>query len=628
MSSNVRKKLKTIQVEYKGPNKNILNNMMIISRNIFNCCVFTYNIFLYYKNGIFEQIYNDLIDIKKKYKKTYNKKIEKYDIIEKFMMLFENCYNNYSINYNLIKKNNNIIFDYIKNKINDNNIVLNNSNIDEFIQDSINYFNKKNIEFNKNNKNIVVDNIVMKIVKYFYDKCYFRMRNELINKKPFTIINEELKQNIINNDYYFEDKNINYKDKIMTEFNIKIKSDQTLFKDVVYKFSLGENKSKLPADIILNIINKYYDSIKSFYAVIKINNRAQKPKFLDKNAKFNLFYFTSSFKQEKNKIRLTVGEYHSENYNTFQSNKLQKINNRKYYSKSKVVKSIKKDKKKFFVKVENGYINKKDIIDTYYLYFTLPTKFKNENIKMIEVKSYGNKVFLNIVYEKLIDIKIKNPKISIKNSISMDPGIKNLLTIYNPTGEQHIIRGTILKSINEFYNKKISELQSINKTKLNKHTFNRLYSLLKERNNKINAEINNIINLLIKTYGDKRYFIIGYNENWKQKVNLGTKTNRIFYGIPYNRIIFKLKSKLEDLGKSLIIKEESYTSKCDSLNLEDVKKQENYDGKRINRGLFVSKKGLAINADLNGAINIMRKVIDLKEVVGKKIFNPTKLVHN
>jgi putative transposase len=465
-------------------------------------------------------------------------------------------------------------------------------------------------------------------VSFFYDKCYFTLKNELINKKPFSIKNDELLKNVKNDEYYFEDKNINYKDKIVDEFEIKIKSDQTLFKDVVYKFSLGDNKIKLPADIILNIINKYYESIKSYYAIIKINKKARKPKFLDKNAKFNLYYFTSSFKQEKNKIRLTIGEYHSDNYNNFQKNKLQKINNRKYYCKTKVVKTIKKGKRKLFEKVENGFVNKKNIIDAYYLYFTLPNKFKNENIKMVEVKSYGNKVFLNIIYEKTIDIKVKNPKISIKNSISMDPGIKNLLTIYNPTGEQHIISGLVLKSINEFYNKKISELQSINKMKLNKHTFNRLYSLLQERNNKINAEINKIIDLLIKTYSDKRYFIIGYNENWKQKVNLGNKTNRIFYGIPYNRIIFKLKSKLEDLGKSLIIKEESYTSKCDSLNLEDVKKQENYDGKRINRGLFISKTGLAINADLNGAINIMRKVIDLKEIVGKKLFNPTRLVHN
>ena len=102
--------------------------------------------------------------------------------------------------------------------------------------------------------------------------------------------------------------------------------------------------------------------------------------------------------------------------------------------------------------------------------------------------------------------------------------------------------------------KKIGELQSINKNKYDKNMFNRLYSLLDERKNKINGEINKIVNLLIKTYNDKIYFILGYNESWKLKVNLGTKTNRIFYNIPYQRIIGKLKTKLESLGKELIVK--------------------------------------------------------------------------
>ncbi len=103
------------------------------------------------------------------------------------------------------------------------------------------------------------------------------------------------------------------------------------------------------------------------------------------------------------------------------------------------------------------------------------------------------------------------------------------------------------------------------------------------------------------------------------------KTNRIFYDIPYRRIIEKLKIKLSNIGKTLIIKEESYTSKCDSLSLEELSKQEEYSGNRIKRGLFLSGTGKAINADLNGAINIMRKVINLKKITGDGIFNPTIL---
>ena len=122
---------------------------------------------------------------------------------------------------------------------------------------------------------------------------------------------------------------------------------------------------------------------------------------------------------------------------------------------------------------------------------------------------------------------------------------------------------------------------------------------------------------------NKENIIIGYNEGWKTKVNLGSHTNRNFYSIPYSRIIYKLKEKLESNGKNLIIHEESYTSKCDSLTLENLTKRDNFNGDRIYRGLFISKIGKAINADLNGAINIMRKVINMKKITGEKIYNPT-----
>ncbi len=131
-----------------------------------------------------------------------------------------------------------------------------------------------------------------------------------------------------------------------------------------------------------------------------------------------------------------------------------------------------------------------------------------------------------------------------------------------------------------------------------------------------------MVDKLIKTYADKKYFIVGYNENWKTRVNMGQNNNRQFYDIPYSRIIKKLKEKLLSNGKELIITEESYTSKCDSLSLEKLDKTENFMGCRIYRGLFISSTGKAINADLNGAINIMRKKINLTTIYGNKIFSP------
>jgi transposase len=62
-------------------------------------------------------------------------------------------------------------------------------------------------------------------------------------------------------------------------------------------------------------------------------------------------------------------------------------------------------------------------------------------------------------------------------------------------------------------------------------------------------------------------------------------------------------------GIEVIDTEESYTSKCSALELEPLKKQKNYLGKRIKRGLFKTSQGKLINADLNGSLNVGRKVV-------------------
>ena len=110
-------------------------------------------------------------------------------------------------------------------------------------------------------------------------------------------------------------------------------------------------------------------------------------------------------------------------------------------------------------------------------------------------------------------------------------------------------------------------------------------------------------------------------------VSMGSENNKKFYQIPYCKLLNKLKEKCYKYGIRVEFNEESYTSKCDALSLEPIHKQEKYLGKRIKRGLFSSKIGKLINADLNGAINIMRKYLDkekhpLKKIEGIDIYNP------
>ncbi len=129
-----------------------------------------------------------------------------------------------------------------------------------------------------------------------------------------------------------------------------------------------------------------------------------------------------------------------------------------------------------------------------------------------------------------------------------------------------------------------------------------------------------------KEYADKKLIIMGYNKEWKQGVNLGKTNNKKFYGIPYMSIINKIRTKFIEKDKVVMITEESYTSKCDALAREEIGHHEKYLGKRIRRGLFKSSAGKLINADINGAINIMRKIYKDYEVIEKNtVCNPVRI---
>ena len=123
--------------------------------------------------------------------------------------------------------------------------------------------------------------------------------------------------------------------------------------------------------------------------------------------------------------------------------------------------------------------------------------------------------------------------------------------------------------------------------------------------------------------------IIGLNKEWKNEINIGKRNNQHFVSIPHSKLIDKIVYKANLLGIEVITHEESYTSKIDHLAFEPLKKQESYLGKRKKRGLFQSSVGKLINADINGAIGIARKVVG-DSFIGKIIdsgfvFNPVRI---
>jgi putative transposase len=143
----------------------------------------------------------------------------------------------------------------------------------------------------------------------------------------------------------------------------------------------------------------------------------------------------------------------------------------------------------------------------------------------------------------------------------------------------------------------------------NRRTSKQLEALTFKRNQKIEDYLHKASRMLINycIQNDIDTVAIGYNPGWKQDVNLGKTNNQNFVFIPFGRLIQMIEYKCKLEGIEVLLIDESYTSKCSALDLEEIGKKDTYVGKRISRGLFRSKKGVIINADINASFNILRK---------------------
>lgn len=195
--------------------------------------------------------------------------------------------------------------------------------------------------------------------------------------------------------------------------------------------------------------------------------------------------------------------------------------------------------------------------------------------------------------------------------MSIDLGVNNLASIVtNVSNKPILIDGRRLKSINQYYNKKRSDIQQQLKKVNGKENSRRLMSLTRRRNNKVKDYLHKaskeIINTCLKE--DITTLIVGHNDGWKQNVNLGKRNNQNFVSIPFEMFISMLRYKSERQGLRFVEINESHTSKCSSFDLEPVCHHDTYVGRRVRRGLFRTRDGILINADINGSYNIMRKV--------------------
>lgn len=259
------------------------------------------------------------------------------------------------------------------------------------------------------------------------------------------------------------------------------------------------------------------------------------------------------------------------------------------------------------------------------------------DIKMFKMSVQGNGT-INII--KIYSFKEEKGNRDNQRYASIDLGINNMVTLANNIGIRPLlINGRPIKSINQFYNKRLAKMQSqLSKTQ---HTSHKIQQFSQKRSNKIDYELHKISKYIVQYLLNNNItkLVIGNNVGWKDSVHTSKRNNQNFVNIPHSRLISQLVYKCQMVGIKVVLTEESYTSKSSFLDVDilpaindttnDNKKLVyKFQGKRIKRGLYRSLEKNIINADVNGAMNIMRKKVSKKRTymnMNNFIYNPIKI---
>jgi len=332
----------------------------------------------------------------------------------------------------------------------------------------------------------------------------------------------------------------------------------------------------LNSNMSQQIIKKVDLMFKSFFGLLKAkksgkvssDRKIHMPRYLDKNG-----YYT-----------LIIQE-------------VPKFENNKYYVP--YTWKFSKTHKRIAIKLPLTLVNKKDMI------------------KEIRIVPRYNAKFFEVHY--VYNIEETQPQINFDLSkvLAIDLGINNFATCVTTEGKSFIIDGKKMKSYNQWYNKRNAILSGIkDKQKFGNDLTKQQICLTLKRNNRILDYISKASKYIINYCISNKIgtIILGYREDFQDKFNIGVKNNQIFGYTPFGQFKFKLEYLCDEVGISLIIQEESYTSKASFLDNDDIPIYDknnlleySFSGRRIKRGLYKSAKGILINADVNAAFNILRK---------------------
>jgi IS605 OrfB family transposase len=263
----------------------------------------------------------------------------------------------------------------------------------------------------------------------------------------------------------------------------------------------------------------------------------------------------------------------------------------------------------------------------------IPMPKRINNIREVRFHPSFNARFFEVEFVCLTE-EVK-PDLDVNKILGMDQGVDNFMACVTNTGKSFLLDGKVIKSANQWYNKERARLQSIKDLHEIKDDTAKMCRIAFNRNNLMQDYMRKAARYIVDYCLYKRIgtIVIGCNDGQKQNVNIGHVNNQNFVQIPFWRFRRILKSLCERYGIQYIQTEESYTSKASFLDRDILPiygdgTTPSFSGKRISRGLYRSRDGKIVNADLNGAANIIRKVylgIDFSMLDKAIMLNPSRV---
>ena len=391
---------------------------------------------------------------------------------------------------------------------------------------------------------------------------------------------------------------------------------------------------KYLSHVAKNLTNEAIYNIRQYYF--------NKKKYLSYNENYKMLKNSENYKKLNSNMAQQILKEVDESFKSFFA-LLKLAKNGQYNGKIKLPNYLDKDG---FTTLVIGFVRLKDdmLIVPYSNSFRkthkeiaikLPPVLKDKKIKEIRIIPKQHSRYFEIQYT--YEVEEVQRELNKENGLGIDLGIDNLCTCVSNNGASFIIDGRKLKSINQYYNKINAKLQSIKDKQKIERTTLRQKRITRKRNNRINDYLSKAARTIVNycLNNDIGKLVLGYNEDFQRNSNIGSINNQNFVNIPYGKLRDKLIYLCKLYGIEFKLQEESYTSKAsffdgDEIPIYDKENPQEYifSGKRIKRGLYQTSTGKILNADCNGALNILRKskVVDLSILYNRGELNTPKRI--